>query len=74
MVFMSAHEPHTELEIKLAFLEKHVHEQDRAVYEQQKRIDLLERAVRALSERVKNLSAGGGEEDEMPADEKPPHY
>lgn len=58
-----------ELEIKFAFLEKQAEAQDRALYEQDRRIGALEKAIRALGERVRQ-----GPDGDAPANEKPPHY
>lgn len=62
-----------ELEIKFAFLEKQAETQDRALYEQEKRVANLEKAVRLLHERLRAAQESGGN-DEAPANEKPPHY
>ena len=64
-----------ELEIKIAFLEKHIEEQDRAMFDMSRQIDRLERQIIRLTEIVK----GGGAETgpsgpASPADERPPHY
>ena len=58
------------LEVRYAFLEKHVAAQDRAMLEMADRLDRLEGRLRQLRERVE----GGAPEDNQPADERPPHY
>lgn len=58
------------LEVRYAFLEKHVAAQDRAMLEMADRLDRLEGRLRQLRERVE----GGAPEDQLPADERPPHY
>lgn len=57
------------LETRYAFLERHVAEQDRAMLEMAKRIDLLEARLKQLHGRVER----GSEGSTMP-DERPPHY
>ena len=64
-----------ELQSRIAFLEKHVTEQDAEMYQFSKKIDGLVKAAKeqkaqlaALAE-LTSQSAG-----DMPADEKPPHY
>ena len=59
-----------DLEVRYAFLEKHVAAQDRAMLEMAERLDRLEGRLRQLRERVE----GGGPEGGLPADERPPHY
>lgn len=58
-----------ELEVKIAFLEKHIVEQDRAVLELSDRLAAIEKRLQGLRDRVER-----GPENPMPADEKPPHY
>ena len=64
-----------DLQSRIAFLEKHVTEQDAEIYQLSKRIDGL---VKTAKEQKAQLAAvaelnsqGTGD---MPADEKPPHY
>jgi len=57
------------LEFRYAFLEKHVAEQDRAMLELAKRLDLLELRQKQLHERLVQGTEGGA-----PPDERPPHY
>lgn len=60
------------LEEKIAYLERHVTEQDKAMLELHEDLVKLRREVKALRER----SAGGttGNENEAMPDERPPHY
>ena len=64
-----------DLQSRIAFLEKHVTEQDAEMYQLSKRIDSLvkvakeQKAQLAAVAELNSQSAG-----EMPADEKPPHY
>ena len=64
-----------DLQSRIAFLEKHVTEQDAEMYELAKRIDSLvkvakeQKAQLAAVAELNSQSAG-----DMPADEKPPHY
>lgn len=58
-------------EEKLAFLEKHIEEQDRVILELSRRLDRLEKHLKLLATRVPQDTTGGGE---LPVDERPPHY
>ena len=58
-----------ELEVKIAFLEKHIGEQDRVVLGLTEKIAMLESRMLGLRERLER-----GPEGPMPADDKPPHY
>ena len=64
-----------DLQSRIAFLEKHVTEQDAEMYQLSKRVDSLvkvakeQRAQLAAVAELNSQSAGA-----MPADEKPPHY
>ncbi|MBK1878414.1 SlyX family protein [Pelagicoccus mobilis] len=60
-----------DLQIKQAFLERHIEEQDRVIYGLQTELEKLRAEVRKLAERADSQS---GSNNEMPADEKPPHY
>ncbi len=57
------------LEVRYAFLEQHVAEQDRAMLELAERIDRLETRLRQWLERDPRGGAG-----ELSTDERPPHY
>jgi SlyX protein len=59
------------LEEKIAYLEHHVTEQDKAMLEMADDIARLRRELKALRERGE--SRGAGEGPEMP-DERPPHH
>lgn len=58
------------LEVRYAFLEKHVAAQDRVMLEMAERLDRLEGRLRPLHERIEGGAPDGG----LPADERPPHY
>jgi SlyX protein len=60
------------LEEKVAFLERHVAEQDKAMLELGDELRRLRKQLDIFRQRL----AGGGVEqgDEMPPDERPPHY
>ena len=64
-----------ELKSRIAFLEKHVAEQDAEMYQLSRRIDGL---VKAAKEQKAQLAAvaqlNAQSAGDMPADEKPPHY
>ena len=60
------------LEVKLAFLERHLEQVDQTLYEQERRMQKLERAVRLLHERMQ--ATAQADEDPLPPNEKPPHY
>lgn len=60
-----------DLEIKLAFLERHVEEQDRALYQLHEELEALRGEVARLSERLASAGEGGSP---LPTDERPPHY
>jgi uncharacterized coiled-coil protein SlyX len=72
---MSKSDPIEDLQSRVAFLEKHVTEQDAEMYQLSKRIDILvkvakeQKAQLAAVAELNSQSAG-----DMPADEKPPHY
>lgn len=57
------------LEEKIAYLERHVTAQDRAMLELTEELDALRRELRRLREA--RTDAGAAPE---PADERPPHY
>jgi len=57
------------LEVRYAFLERHVAEQDRAMLEMAARTDRIEARLKQLGERVERGDEGG-----LPSDERPPHY
>jgi SlyX protein len=61
----------TRLEEKIAYLERHVTEQDKAMLEFAEELAALRREVRLLRERGGAAGADGLRAD---ADERPPHY
>lgn len=62
------------LEERLAWLERHVTEQDKAMLEQSRLLDRALAELRLLRERVAVGGAGGVSAGESSADERPPHY
>ena len=62
------------LEEKVAYLERHVTEQDKAMLELADDLARLRREMKALRERAAASPAGGGSDDAPPLDERPPHY
>lgn len=61
------------LEEKIAYLERHVTEQDKAMLEMSDDLARLSRELKALRERDAGGASGGGSEEAVP-DERPPHY
>ncbi len=62
------------LEEKIAYLERHVVEQDRAMLELNEQVARLRAALLVLRERLPESGPGGAGEPVSPADERPPHY
>ena len=60
-----------EVEIKLAFLERHIEEQDRVILAMRTELAALKRELARLNDRVQSA---GSDSAAPPADEKPPHY
>jgi SlyX protein len=60
------------LEEKIAYLERHVTEQDKAMLEMAEDIARLRRELRSLRER--GTSGGTGEGENPASEERPPHY
>lgn len=61
-----------DIEIKIARQEDLVDTLNQMMYQQQTKIDQLEKMIKALAMQLKTMPAGGG--DISPANEKPPHY
>ena len=61
------------IEEKIAYLERHVIEQDKAMLEMADDLARLGRELKALRERDTGGGSGGGGEEGMP-EERPPHY
>jgi SlyX protein len=59
------------LEEKIAYLERHVVEQDKAMFELTEELARLRLALQTMRERLPEESAGGGA---PPPEERPPHY
>ena len=66
------HDPLLRLEEKIAYLERHVVEQDKAMLEMTERLARLQSALVCLRERL--AEAGAMSDEVSPADERPPHY
>lgn len=62
------------VEEKIAYLERHVTEQDKAMLEMAEEIAALRREVKAWRERAEGGARGGGAEGEEMGQERPPHY
>jgi SlyX protein len=63
----------TQLEEKIAYLERHVVEQDKAMLEFAEELGRLKRELKSLSGKLSG--AGGlGSSETHPTDERPPHY
>ena len=62
------------LEEKIAFLERHVTEQDKAMLEFAEELAALRREMKTVRERAAGGGASGAESDAEAADERPPHY
>ena len=60
-----------DLQIKLAFLERHIEEQDKVIHLLRNALDKLENRLRRIEERSSDNTPGAGP---TPADERPPHY
>ncbi len=61
------------LEERLAWLERHVEEQDKVMLEQAETIDRLRAELRLVRDRV-TTQPGDGPDRSSPADDRPPHY
>jgi SlyX protein len=59
------------LEERLAWLQRHVTEQDKAMLDMSRQLDRALAELRLLRERA---AGGAGGSQEMPTDERPPHY
>ncbi len=61
------------LEEKIAFLEHHVTQQDKAMLEFAEALERLKREVKTLAMRLVQADERGGGAS-LPTDERPPHY
>ncbi len=61
------------LQTRIAYLEKHIEEQDAEIYQLTRRVDALVKAVKEQKGQLAALAESGGQGG-SPADEKPPHY
>ncbi|MGB0371092.1 MAG: SlyX family protein [Opitutales bacterium] len=62
-----------ELEIRIAFLERHIQEQDQEIMRLNKRLDTLTDRAQLNEKRLNDLLQGGSE-NRLNVNEKPPHY
>lgn len=60
-----------EMQERIAFLQRHIEQQDRAFLELSKEINILSQRLARMEGKVNQL---GGEEEGPPADAKPPHW
>lgn len=63
----------TRLEEKIAYLERHVTEQDKAMLEMSDAIGGLRRELKTLRDRTVSAEPGAAEPDSLMS-ERPPHY
>lgn len=63
----------TRLEEKIAYLERHVTEQDKAMLEFAEELERLRRELNVFKLRLNSGAPGSGEES-GPSEERPPHY
>ena len=64
--------PTTELEIRLAFLERHQEEQDRVIHSLRSEVAHLRQELQRLGARLAPSASAAA--SASPADERPPHY
>ncbi len=60
-----------EMQERIAFLQRHIEQQDRAFLELSKEITALSQRLARMEGKVNQL---GGDEEAPPADSKPPHW
>ncbi len=60
-----------EMQERIAFLQRHIEQQDRAFLELSKEITALSQRLARMEGKVNQL---GGDEEGPPADSKPPHW
>jgi SlyX protein len=60
------------IEAKITFQEDLIEELNKTVYQQQKKLERLEATCESLVRHIQSLAEAGNEE--MPANERPPHY
>ena len=60
------------IEAKITFQEDLIEELNKTVYQQQQKLNRLEAFCESLARRIQSLAEAGKEE--MPANERPPHY
>jgi SlyX protein len=62
------------LEEKIAYLERHVTEQDKAMLELAEELGTVRRELKALRDRLADGGSAHSVGGDEPADERPPHY
>lgn len=60
------------IETKITYQEDLIDELNKAVYQQQQKLDRLEATCKSLVEYIESLAESGS--GRMPANERPPHY
>lgn len=60
-----------EMQERIAFLQRHIEQQDRAFLELSKEIAVLSQRLARIEGKINQL---GGDEEGPPADVKPPHW
>ena len=61
------------IEEKITFQEDLIEELNKTVYQQQQKLERLERMYVALAGQVRSIAEAGGEDKSL-ANERPPHY
>jgi SlyX protein len=61
------------LEEKIAYLERHVVEQDKAMLEMSDQLERIKVELGSMRERMEDTASGGSDET-MTSNERPPHY
>lgn len=60
-----------ELESKIAFLERHIEEQDKVILKLSSDVQTIAKELLSLKESLPSGSQGG---NDLPVEERPPHY
>ena len=64
-----------DLQSRIAFLEKHVNEQDAEMYQLSKRVDSLVKVAKEQKAKLATMAELNSQRaDDIPANGKPPHY
>ncbi len=62
------------IEEKITFQEDLIEELNKTVFQQQQKLERLERMYVALAGQVRSIAESGGEDSKSLANERPPHY